>query len=163
MRRLCWYSADSAVGTREDKVELAALEHCLNQIDASATTTSMPSSKSSLVSMKTIRQRKADASPSSRGTTYPQEEMVRIVIEQKGDRHNDPVERDDLDLHSYHYTPPQPLGMIPDRRYTEFIQGQTSKLALVSACPGGPECACHCITFSWIAVAFLVSCSCSRL
>ncbi|KAI2496452.1 hypothetical protein MHU86_18036 [Fragilaria crotonensis] len=107
--------------------------------------------------MKSIRQRKADPSPSSRGTkSHPQEETVRIVIEQKVDRLNDHVEGDDLDLHSYHSTPPQPLRMIPDMRYSEFLQGQTSNRIDVSAFLTGPQCACHCIAFSWIAVAFLL-------
>ena len=111
------------------------------------------------LAMTNIRQRKADPSPSSRGTMYPQEEMIRIVIAQEDDHHNDRVECDDLDLHSYHYTP-QPSRMIPDKRYKDYLQGQRSKRKDVSSCPTGPECACHCITFSWIAVAFLVSCPC---
>jgi hypothetical protein len=107
------------------------------------------------LAMTNIRQRKADPSPSSRGTMYPQEEMVRIVIEQEDDHDNDRVERDDLELHSYYYTP-QPSRMIPDKRYKEFLQGQRAKRKNVSVYPTGPECASHCIAFSWIAVAFLV-------
>jgi hypothetical protein len=115
------------------------------------------------LAMTNIRQRKVDPSPSSRGT-YPQEEMMRIVIEPDDDDHdiskknNDHVQLDnDLDLHSYHYKP-QPSRMIPDKRYKDYLQGRTSKRKEdVSMCPTGPECACHCIAFSWIAVAFLVS------
>jgi hypothetical protein len=85
---------------------------------------------------------------------YPQEEMMRIVIEPDDNAH---AQLDDLDLHSCHYKP-QPSRMIPDKRYKDYLQGKTSKRKEdVSMCPTGPECACHCIAFSWIAVAFLVS------
>lgn len=134
-----------------------------NLIDASTTTSSSSSnSSSSLVAMTSIRQRKADPPPSPRRTKHPKEEVIRIAIEQEGGHQDDHMELDDLDLHLYLYTPPQPLRMMPDRRYKVFLQGQTSKGTDESACPSGPECACYCIAFSWIAVAFLVRCSCSR-
>ena len=108
------------------------------------------------LAMTNIRQRKVDPSPSSRGTMYPQEEMMRIVIE-PDDNTNAELEDHDSDLHSYHYTP-RPSRMIPDKRYKDYLQGRMSKRKDdVSVCPTGPECACHCIAFSWIAVAFLVS------
>ena len=122
------------------------------------------------LTMKNIRQRKTDPSPSSRGSSlYPQDEMMSIVIEPDDTsaimdkRGNDHAASLPADYHDddhmqfpYHYIP-QPSRMITDKRYKDFIEGRVSKRKQESMFPTGPECAGHCIAFSWIAVMFLVS------
>jgi len=101
-----------------------------------------------------IRQRnRAEQSPSSRGSlggssfrSDSDKEMTRIVIEEDGD--------DDMMFDSY-YTAPQPPVFIPDKHYKDFMLGRTSKIKQ-RRYPTGKECASHCISFSWVGVAFLV-------
>lgn len=104
---------------------------------------------------RTIRQRKADQAPSSKGSllyrSEEEQEMTRIVIEAHEDN-NDPLQS--FEQHS-HYTP-QPPRFIPDKQYKDFMLGRTSKRK-ESQWPSGPVCAGRCVGFSWIAVAFLVS------
>jgi hypothetical protein len=109
-----------------------------------------------LLAMTNIRQRKMDPSPSSRGSHT--EDMIRIVIDDSPISHFgfDESENNTLEFDSYHYTP-QPPRMITDKQYKNFLQGKPlDPKEQATICPTGPECASLCISFSWIAFAFLV-------